>query len=84
MQEEDEDEVDEVAYEEEKMDLEPHIDLKETEGGRGIENMAGPICQDGTSQPPDEEQAGLEAVFCFGYENCYFTYMCSIFVSLKS
>lgn len=58
LQEEDEDEVDEVAYEEEKMELEPHIDLKETEGGRGIENMAGPICQPGTSQPPDEEQAG--------------------------
>uniref|UniRef100_A0A3B5KLL8 Uncharacterized protein n=1 Tax=Xiphophorus couchianus TaxID=32473 RepID=A0A3B5KLL8_9TELE len=58
LQEEDEEEVDEVAYEEEKMEIEPHIDIKEAEDGIGIENMAGPICQAGTSQPPDEEQAG--------------------------
>ncbi|XP_008400987.1 F-box only protein 38 isoform X2 [Poecilia reticulata] len=62
LQEEDEDEVDEVAYEEEKMELEPHIDIKEAEDGIGIENMAGPICQAGTSQPPDEEQAGPSGV----------------------
>lgn len=63
MQEEDEEEVDEVAYEEEKMEIEPHIDIKEAEDGIGIENMAGPICQAGTSQPPDEEQAGFEQFF---------------------
>ncbi|XP_014874306.1 F-box only protein 38 isoform X2 [Poecilia latipinna] len=62
LQEEDEDEVDEVAYEEEKMEIEPHIDIKEAEDGIGIENMAGPICQAGTSQPPDEEQAGPSGV----------------------
>ncbi|XP_023184379.1 F-box only protein 38 [Xiphophorus maculatus] len=62
LQEEDEEEVDEVAYEEEKMEIEPHIDIKEAEDGIGIENMAGPICQAGTSQPPDEEQAGPSGV----------------------
>ncbi|XP_007541730.1 F-box only protein 38 isoform X2 [Poecilia formosa] len=62
LQEEDEDEVDEVAYEEEKMEIEPHLDIKEAEDGIGIENMAGPICQAGTSQPPDEEQAGPSGV----------------------
>ncbi|XP_047210581.1 F-box only protein 38 isoform X2 [Girardinichthys multiradiatus] len=58
LQEEDEDEADEVVYEEEKLETEPHIDLKEAEGGMGIENMADPICQAGTSRPSDEEQAG--------------------------
>ncbi|XP_015251867.1 PREDICTED: F-box only protein 38 [Cyprinodon variegatus] len=54
LQEEDEAEAGEVIFEEEKMEIEPHIDLKEAEGGMGIEN----ISQAGTSQPPDQEQAG--------------------------
>ncbi|MEQ2293505.1 hypothetical protein AMECASPLE_034121 [Ameca splendens] len=58
LQEEDEDEAEEVVYEEEKLETEPHIDLKEAEGGMGIENMADPICHAGTSRPSDEEQAG--------------------------
>ncbi|KAM4586564.1 F-box only protein 38 isoform 1-T1 [Fundulus diaphanus] len=51
---EDEDEADEVVYEEEKIEIEPHLDLKETEGRMGIKS----ICEAGTSQPPDEEQPG--------------------------
>lgn len=59
MEEEDEDDEDEVVFEEEKMEAEPQIDLKEAEDG-GTENMAGSSHQPGPSQPPDEEQAGLE------------------------
>ncbi|XP_037531056.1 F-box only protein 38 [Nematolebias whitei] len=58
MEEDEEDDEDEVVFEEEKMEAEPQIDLKESEGEVGMENMAGYSHQTGPSQPSDEEQAG--------------------------
>ncbi|XP_013883085.1 F-box only protein 38 [Austrofundulus limnaeus] len=58
MEVEDEDDEDEVVYEEEKMEAEPQINLKEAESKIGMENTAGSSHQAGVSQHPDEEQAG--------------------------
>ncbi|KAM4554520.1 F-box only protein 38 [Odontesthes bonariensis] len=60
MEEEDEEEEEEVAYQEGKMENDSQIDQKEAEGGieEGGLDVAGPSCPAGTSQPPDEEQAG--------------------------
>ena len=65
MEIEDEEEEEEVAYQEGKMENEPQIDQKEAEGGieDGGLDVAGPSCPAGTSHPPDEEQAGFLTIF---------------------
>lgn len=60
MKVEDEDDEDEVVYEEEKMEADHQINLKEAESKTGMENPSGSSHQAGASQHPDEEQAGLE------------------------
>ncbi|XP_035525098.1 F-box only protein 38 isoform X1 [Morone saxatilis] len=60
-EEEEEEEEDEVMLEEEKMEAEPQIELKGAEEEVRVEEAdisPGPNRPTGTTQPPDEEQAG--------------------------
>ena len=66
MDDEEEEEEEEMMLEEENIEAEPQIEVKGAEEevrGEEANVSPGPSHPAGTTQPPDEEQAGLEQLF---------------------